>query len=241
MLIPFIIDTPLKTEILLKKRYQWILFDADDTLFHFNAFEGLRLLFKSFDVDFTAEDYHQYLTLNQSLWSQYQQGQVTVDQVKHERFQIWSDRLQLTPSDLNQAYMDKMADICTPLEGALPLLESIKDQFKLGIITNGFTQLQETRLQRMGLTDHFHVLVISEQVGFAKPHQAIFDYALSKMGNPSPDSVLMVGDNPETDILGGLKAGLDTCWLNVDKKPLPTYVQPKYEIASLMELSGLLF
>ncbi len=80
----------------------------------------------------------------------------------------------------------------------------------MGIITNGFTSLQQTRLERTGLRDHFDLLIISEEVGVAKPDARIFDYALAQAGNPSRDRVLMVGDTAESDIRGGVNAGLAT-------------------------------
>jgi 5'-nucleotidase len=123
-----------------------------------------------------------------------------------------------------------------PLPGAMNLLNALKGKVKLGIITNGFVELQEARLQRMGLKNHFDVLVISEQVGVAKPDPKIFDYALSLMGNPQREKVLMVGDNPASDILGGVNAGLETCWLNLDNKPAPLEVVPHYQVNSLLEL-----
>jgi 5'-nucleotidase len=79
-------------------------------------------------------------------------------------------------------------------------------------------------------------LVISEQVGIAKPHRDIFDHALTRMGNPARDRVLMVGDNPDTDILGGINAGLDTCWINVGGREAPEGVVPTMQVASLSEL-----
>lgn len=84
----------------------------------------------------------------------------------------------------------------------------------MGIITNGFTSLQQTRLERTGLRDHFDLLIISEEVGVAKPDARIFDYALAQAGNPDRARVLMVGDTAESDIRGGVNAGLATCWFN---------------------------
>jgi 5'-nucleotidase len=133
-----------------------------------------------------------------------------------------------------------MADICAPLHGASKLLNTLRGKVKLGIITNGFTELQQVRLERTGFRDHFDVLIISEQVGVAKPHPDIFEHALSVMGHPSRDKVLMVGDNPDSDILGGLNAGLHTCWVNADNKPEPADIKPHYQVSSLTELESLL-
>ncbi|MGS0725448.1 pyrimidine 5'-nucleotidase, partial [Shewanella sp. 0m-11] len=58
-------------------QYKWVLFDADETLFHFDAFQGLQLMFSRFDVDFTRQDFLQYQTVNQPLWVDYQDGKLT--------------------------------------------------------------------------------------------------------------------------------------------------------------------
>lgn len=129
-----------------------------------------------------------------------------------------------------------MAEICTPIEGAVNLLNSLKGKTSLGIITNGFAELQKTRVERMGLKDHSDLFIISEQVGIAKPHPKIFEHALDLMGNPARDNVLMVGDNPDSDILGGINVGIDTCWLNRTNKPTPKGIKPSYQVASLIEL-----
>lgn len=222
------------------KTYEWILFDADDTLFYFDAFRGLQLMFLQFGITFTELDYAEYKILNKSLWVDYQNGKIVAQQLQHRRFEAWANKLQLTTQLLSSAYLAAMAEICAPMPGAISLLDSLKGQVKLGIITNGFTDLQYVRLERIGLKNHIDLLVISEQVGVAKPHPQIFEHALALMGNPAREKVLMVGDNPDTDILGGINAGFDTCWLNVDNKPLPEGVKPLYQVTSLIQLELLL-
>ena len=220
--------------------WDWILFDADDTLFHFDAYAGLQRLFQQYDVAFSAEDYQQYQSVNKPLWVEYQNGAITALQLQHQRFQGWADRLKVTPHDLNSGFLNAMAEICVPLAGAVNLLNSLKGKVKMGIITNGFTALQQIRLERTGFLGYFDLLVISEQVGHAKPHPAIFDYALEKMGNPSRERVMMVGDNPDSDILGGIRAGLATCWLNADNRALPEGIEPTWQVSTLRGLEEIL-
>lgn len=159
---------------------------------------------------------------------------------QHQRFQTWAERLDETPKTLNSAFLSAMADICAPLAGATELLNALRGKVKLGIITNGFTELQQVRLERTGFRNHFDVLIISEQVGVAKPHPDIFEHALSVMGSPARERVLMVGDNPDSDILGGLNAGLQTCWINAEHKPEPAGIKPHYQVTSLPELESIL-
>jgi putative hydrolase of the HAD superfamily len=97
---------------------------------------------------------------------------------------------------------------------------------------------QTTRLQRRGLKEVFCPRVISEQVGVAKPDLRIFEHALALMGHPPRDQVPMVGDNPHSDIRGGLDAGLHTCWLNANGHGRPDDIAPHYQPGSLTELQA---
>ena len=217
-------------------KYQWILFDADETLFHFDAFAGLQLMFSRFNQHFDRQHYQDYQSTNLALWDAYQAGQINAQQLQEQRFAHWANKLAVPAQHLNQAFLEAMADICKLLPGAKDLLDSLKDKVNLGIITNGFTALQQIRLERTGLSGYFQTLVISEQVGVAKPDKAIFEHAFEQMQQPNRQQVLMVGDNPHSDIQGGINAGIDTCWLNREQQPLPQGIQPKHQVASLQEL-----
>ncbi|MDK9358985.1 pyrimidine 5'-nucleotidase [Lelliottia sp. V106_10] len=221
-------------------KWDWIFFDADETLFTFDSFGGLQRMFLDYSVTFTAEDFQDYQAVNKPLWVDYQNGAISALQLQHQRFQGWSERLNVSPGALNEAFLNAMAEICAPLPGAISLLNALKGKVKLGIITNGFTALQQIRLERTGLRDHFDALVISEQVGVPKPDPRIFDYALEKAGHPARERVLMVGDTAESDILGGMKSGLATCWLNAHDRALPEGIEPTWTVSSLNELEQLL-
>ena len=220
--------------------WDWILFDADETLFTFDAFGGLQRMFLDYSVTFTAEDFQDYQAINKPLWVDYQNGAISALQLQHQRFEGWSERLSVPAGDLNAAFLNAMAEICVPLPGAVSLLNALKDKVKIGIITNGFTALQQIRLERTGLRDYFDLLVISEQVGVAKPDRKIFDYTFEQMGQPPRDRVMMVGDTAESDILGGMNAGIATCWLNAHGRSLPEGIMPTWEVTTLSELERLL-
>lgn len=226
--------------VLMNWNWDWILFDADETLFTFDAFGGLQRMFLDYSVTFTADDFQDYQAVNKPLWVDYQNGAISALQLQHQRFQSWAERLKVPAGALNDAFLNAMAEICSPLPGALSLLNALKGKAKLGIITNGFTALQQIRLERTGLRDYFDLLVISEEVGIAKPDRRIFDYAFDRMGNPPRDRVMMVGDTAESDILGGINAGLKTCWLNAHGRSLPEGINPTWQVSSLDELEQLL-
>ncbi|MGR5319839.1 pyrimidine 5'-nucleotidase [Vibrio sp. DNB22_19_1] len=221
-------------------KYDWILFDADETLFHFDAFKGLQLMFSRKGVDFTEQDFVHYQTVNKPLWVDYQDGKVTAEELKHKRFTEWAEKLSTTTAELNRAFLEAMADICTLLPGAKELMEALHGKAKMGIITNGFTELQAIRLERTGMANYFDHVVISEQVGIAKPDLGIFEYAMGQMGYPCKTRVLMVGDNLHSDILGGHNFGIETCWLNTTGASVDGQIAPNYTVASLDELKSIL-
>lgn len=218
--------------------YDWIIFDADETLFHFDNFSGLSHMMLKHKVTFSADDFAEYQSINKPLWVAYQDGKVTAKELQTRRFQRWADRLNIPAHQLNQQFLESMAEICKPLPGAQALMTHLAGQsIKSAIITNGFTQLQKVRLERTKFDQYFSHVIISEEIGIAKPNVAIFDHALEKMGNPDRKKVLMVGDTLESDILGGINAQVDTCWLNHHGKVHPEHIVPTYQISSLDQLT----
>lgn len=221
-------------------QYDWILFDADETLFHFDAYRGIKLMLERKGISLTDEAFHAYEQVNKPLWIAYQNGDITANELKCHRFASWAEQLNTTPMDLNRSYMQAMGDICSLLPGAQNLVDALKGKVKMGIITNGFTDLQSLRLERTGLAPHFEQVIISEEVGIAKPDARIFAHALEQMGNPDKKKVLMVGDNPQSDILGGLNIGIDTCWLNRHGNDAPDGIRAHLEVRSLEQLQNYL-
>lgn len=221
-------------------KYDWILFDADETLFHFDSFKGIQLMFSRKGVDFTEQDFIAYQNVNKPLWVDYQNGDITAAQLKHTRFESWAQKLNTTTADLNSSFLEAMADICTLLPGAKKLMESLAGKAQVGIITNGFTELQAIRLERTGMDKYIKHVVISEEVGVAKPDHGIFQHTFERIGNPCKSRVLMVGDNLHSDILGGLNFGIETCWLNSHGANTVEHITPHYTVSSLTELQTIL-
>ena len=62
-------------------KYQWIFFDADETLFSFDAFQGLRKMFAEYGVDFDQHHFDEYSLLNKPLWEAYQHGKISADEL----------------------------------------------------------------------------------------------------------------------------------------------------------------
>lgn len=217
-------------------KYQWILFDADETLFSFHSYFGLKSMLKRYGLEFNEQDYEAFQAVNQPLWVAYQNKEINAEALQRIRFESLAQKTGQDPLVLNRELMDEMAHVSQPLEGVREMLASLHGKVKMGIITNGFNALQQKRLENTQTAGFFDLLVVSETVGVAKPDRQIFDYAFSQMGEVERSKVLMVGDTLASDILGGNLAGIDTCWFNPKGLANETAIQPTYEIRSMAEL-----
>lgn len=218
-------------------KYQWILFDADETLYSFNSFYGLKAMLMRHGMDFTESDYDAFQAVNKPLWIAYQKGEITAQMLQTIRFQSLSEKLGRDPLDLNLELMEEMALVSRPLVDTLPMLNTLYGKVKMGIITNGFQSLQQKRLENTNTSHFFEWVVVSEDVGVAKPDPKIFDYALDKIGrNVDKSHILMVGDTLSSDILGANKSGIASCWFNPHHQNSEAGIIPTYEIHSMLDL-----
>ncbi|MEH7074442.1 HAD family hydrolase [Neobacillus drentensis] len=124
-------------------------------------------------------------------------------------------------------------------EESFKILDTLKENYRLLLLTNGSPNLQKTKLEiTPELVPYFEQIVISGDFGRGKPDPTIFEHALNLM-SLQKDEVLMVGDNLMTDILGANRAGIKTVWINRHDK-VRNEVVPTYEINHLEELFPLL-
>jgi putative hydrolase of the HAD superfamily len=105
--------------------------------------------------------------------------------------------------------------------------------YQLHLITNGFEQTQWKKLNNSGLEKYFVEVITSEGSNSVKPNREIFDYALLKTGANLHTSI-MLGDNPEADILGAINAGMDSVFVNHHHATID--YKPTYTVNHLSEL-----
>ncbi len=124
--------------------------------------------------------------------------------------------------------------------GAFDLVQELKDDYDLYIVTNGISKTQYRRLRDSGLYPLFKDIFVSEDTGFQKPMKAYFDYVFARIPNFSKEQTLIIGDSLTSDIKGGQLAGIATCWFNPGNKVNETGIEPDYQIQTLEELYQLL-
>ncbi len=222
-------------------RYQWLLFDADGTLFDFERAEGMALeqAFGLIGVTFDPGYLATYQRINQALWQAVERGEIKPSVVKLKRFELLLEAIGIaSPAvDLSANYLECLAACSELIEDASEVLQALHaKKYRIAILTNGLQVVQRGRLARSVIRDHITDMIISEEIGHAKPAKEFFDIAMARLGNPSKRDVLMIGDGWNSDILGAVQYGIDACWYNPAKKPRPTHLEITREIASLREL-----
>ncbi|HTJ56733.1 MAG TPA: HAD family hydrolase [Devosiaceae bacterium] len=119
---------------------------------------------------------------------------------------------EVSSDELLEDYRQHYADFASPSPGAVETVRTLHEWgMKTGILTNGNVRVQNAKIDAIGLRDALDAIIISEAVGLRKPDPAIFELAVASLGVGAA-STLFVGDNPEVDIVGGAKAGLQTAW-----------------------------
>ncbi len=223
--------------------YKWIIFDADGTLFDYDAaeFYALKNSFASFNLPFSAEYLDFYRQFNKVLWDEFERGEITIPLLKTKRFDLLLKKLEIgfNPQVFGSTYLDHLSQRHDLIDGAVKILQDLSARFSLVLMTNGIKEVQRSRLNLSPIKDFFSDIIISDEVGVAKPDKRIFEISHERMSSPSKNSLLMVGDNLSSDIKGGNDFGIDTCWYNPDSLNSNPAIIPTYEIRNLDELRNI--
>lgn len=150
----------------------------------------------------------------------------------------WKERPGL--DELMDFYRKHYVGNATLMDQAAEILQALKSGYRLGLITNGKTEIQYGKIDRLGIRDLFECILVSEEVGVKKPDPRIFELALDRL-RLRPDECVYVGDHPRNDIEGAGRVGMRTVWIKVNQPWIPDLtVRPDHEIGRLTELLGLL-
>lgn len=215
----------------MKENLRHLFFDLDHTLWDFetNSKETLAELFEEHQLlQFGLFDFpafmHVYSGVNRGLWDQYNRGEVSKEKLRERRFRETFELLGLENHHHPEQFSDHYISRCTEKPAVFPhahqVLESLKERYTMSIITNGFPESQHRKMKASNLHGYFDHLVISEEVGFAKPHSGIFEIALSR-AQVAKHEVIMIGDNLHADIAGAQNAGINAIWFNPHKEKKP--------------------
>lgn len=217
-----------------------VFFDLDHTLWDFdkNSEMAFDRIFKNKFPEIRIEDFiEKYAPINQACWKLYQNDQITHVELRYNRLKFSFDALNVEISDENineiaNDYIEYLTDNNHLFDGAIEVLEYLKPKYKLHIITNGFANVQEKKINNALLSGYFNTITNSELAGVKKPNSIIFDFAVN-WAKASKESSIMIGDCLDADVNGALNAGLDAIFFNEKKIQVPDNIK---QINHLLEL-----
>ncbi len=233
----------------MTKEYKHLFFDLDHTLWDFetNSVVTLKRVYDSFDllskgINDREKFISNYQAINIEMWGQFERGEITRTELRVGRFYKLLCSYNIPDfqfaTTIAEAYLHLLPEQKALFPGTVELLNYLKAKpYQLHLITNGFTKVQQHKIDNCGIAPYFTHLITSEMANANKPHPEIFEFALNKSGALIEHSI-MIGDNPYADMLGAAKMGMDRILFNTNA--LPMEVEVTHEIQELLQLKTIL-
>lgn len=210
-------------------KYKHLFFDLDRTIWDFEKnsqetiFELLNELGLTKKGNLTEDSFLRiYKEVNRRLWGQYNQGIISKDQLRAERFYQSLLPFKIDERELALQFNNSYVERCSSKTNLVPhskeILHYLADTYVLHIITNGFVEAQNLKLEKSGIRSFFSEVIIADEVGINKPDPRIFHHAF-EASDAEPNESIMIGDDFEADIMGAKKVGMDQVYYKQSALP----------------------
>ena len=237
------------TFVVQMKTYKHLFFDLDHTLWDFeqNSKASIKDVYEYFELEQTVTNdfeafFESYSHHNKMLWDRFQKGFIKSDELKWKR--MWRTLLDFKKPDqelsikMNERYLETLPLQNRLFPNTIEVLDYLKNKgYAMHLITNGFEKVQRKKIEHSGIHTFFTEIITSESSNSMKPEIEIFNHAFRK-ANAVAEEGIMIGDNLEADIQGGMNAGMDTVFVN--HIGATANINPTYTIHSLIELKQFL-
>lgn len=223
-----------------------ILWDVDGTLLDFAAAEkaAIRNLFEEYHLgECTDEMLLRYSRINKTYWERLERGEITKAEVLVGRFQEFFEAEGIDSAialEFNQKYQIFLGDTIVYRDNSFQIVKSLQGKVRQYVVSNGTVIAQTKKLNRSGLGALMDGVFLSEQIGVEKPNLEFFDKMFDIIGDIDRNQIMIVGDSLTSDICGGNRAGIITCWYNPEKAEKIENVHVDYEITNLREVYRIL-
>ncbi len=218
------------------KKYSTLLFDADNTLLDFNKAErfSIKQTCENFGISCSDEYAELYSKINLSMWKRHEKGEITREEIKLFRFMEFIKQIgaDIDPKEMGRYYESTLCTRGDIFPGAKELCHSLKPHYNMYLVTNGLAKVQHSRLSKSGILPYFDKVFISEEYGSQKPEKLFFDRIFKEIPEKDKSRICIIGDSMSSDILGGINAGIDTCFFapaSASEAYTPTYRATSFE------------
>ena len=198
-------------------KLSWLLFDADNTLLDFTSASKASLVQSLGEngIDCNPAILSTYKSINAQVWTEFENGKITAKHLRRKRFQLLFEAIDvqdIDPEHFSVRYLENLVALSEAYEGVMDTLEHLKSKYRISLVTNGLREVQRPRLSKLKMNHYFESIIVSDEIGSAKPDQKFFKYTFGTIYNPPDKSeVMIIGDNPVSDIQGGREFGIKTC------------------------------
>jgi putative hydrolase of the HAD superfamily len=228
---------------MFKNQITDVFFDLDHTLWDFekNSAFTFKKIFDEQRINLELDDFLTvYVPANLKFWKMYREEKITKSELRYQRLKSVFDTIGYESSDdlihmLSEEYINHLSSFNHLFPNTVEVLDYLKPNYRLHIITNGFQEIQEKKLRNSGIHDYFDQIIDSEMAGVKKPNPIIFKLALEKAKVASHKS-LMIGDSLEADILGAKAVGLHTLHFNAHREKEHTEAPIIYNLQEIKSL-----
>lgn len=231
----------------LFKNYKHLFFDLDHTLWDFekNTSEAIEEIYQIFNFSswsmFTIYDFMAiFHEVNNYLWDKFNHGLIDRLELRDSRFKMMLTKLGVSEKEIPVGIAEKYLELATVKRSVIPftheILDYLKPNYQLHIISNGFDDIQHTKLKSSNIYQYFDKIVTSDSSGHRKPQKGIFEFAMNEAG-ATRENAIMIGDNIDTDIIGAQNAEMDHIYFNPNK--IKHSLKVTFEIDSLKEIMNI--
>ena len=222
------------------KSYDILLIDIDRTLLDFDKAQKtcLERVFFANGLNFDESIYSKYVLFDQKWWEDVESGILSINSLTEERFGSILDELgfRVDPKSIYDQYIVMLSKQVFLMDGAQQVCIELNKRKRLFAASNGFYDLQISRLANAGILTLFEDIYVSDKIGHAKPSSQFYQHIFSQLKVNDLNKILMIGDSLSSDIKGGINAKIDTCWVNLGNKVNNTAIIPTYTIDNLLDL-----
>ncbi len=239
----------------MSKKYKKILFDLDNTLIDDN--ENRKYAIKKILIErhesILDEKVQRFIDIDDQFWKDRADGKIIepykfksiqekTEWLRAQRFIKYLNNISLDEAiQINQKYIKYLSEKIIPIKNVNETLKYLYEkEYEMYIVTNGPKFAVKFKLEKINVEKYFKDIFTAEEAGFMKPHNEFFKKFFEKVGIYKKEEMLIIGDELDKDVAGGLNNKIDSCWFNMKKIPNNTNLKPNYEINDLIQLKDIL-
>ena len=228
------------------RNFDILLWDIDGTLLDFAAAESAAVkgLFREFGLGECSDGMvARYAAINKRWWEALERGEKTKSEILVGRFTEFFASEGIDPAvapEFNELYQLRLGDTVVFCDGSYEIVKSLVGKVGQYAVSNGTIVAQTRKLRNSGLDALFDGVFLSEDIGYEKSAREFFDAVFAALGGADRGRVLIVGDSLTSDITGGVRAGIKTCWYNPRGEENTLGVRVDFELRDLRRLTEIL-